>query len=261
MNILIQNTAKAEQFAMLFQHVKTMCEHINLTFDDKRMYVQCMDGSHVSIMELTLPAAWFDRYTHTHDTHIVIGLSSAMLFKILNSRDKSQQLVIDLESADADTLHIHFTGENKKEFDKHFELPLISLESEPMEIPPIEYNAELSLSAPHFASIIGQLQMFGDTMEIECSESRIGLASRSSDQGKMMVEIKIDDLTSFVIDEGSELQLSFGLQYLHNICLYKMLTKEVELKFSQDYPMQVVYKLAEDAMLSFFLAPKIVNDE
>ena len=40
-----------------------------------------------------------------------------------------------------------------------------------------------------------------------------------------------------------------------------MLTKEVELKFSQDYPMQVVYKLADDAYLSFFLAPKIANDE
>jgi len=178
---------------------------------------------------------------------------------------------------DSDRLMIHLTSNvssessttskpQKNNFDKHFELPLIDLEADTMDIPRIEYSAELSISSPHFSAIINQLKMFGDTMEIHCSEDRILLASNSQDQGKMFVEISIDDVSAFAIDEGSNLDLSFSLGYLHNICMYNKLTKEIDLKFSDSYPMQVVYKLdakEEDdptaARLVFYLAPKI-ND-
>ncbi len=55
MNILLQQPQKAEQFALLFQHVKSFTDHINIVFFQEYMYVQCMDTSHVSIMEITLP--------------------------------------------------------------------------------------------------------------------------------------------------------------------------------------------------------------
>jgi hypothetical protein len=98
------------------------------------------------------------------------------------------------------------------------------------------------------------------------------LVSNSQDQGKMYVEINIDDVSAFAINEGSDLHLSFSLTYLHHICMYNKLAKEVELKFSESYPMQIVYVLAKDATteqneesgtknarLLFYLAPKIAD--
>lgn len=80
----------------------------------------------------------------------------------------------------------------------------------------------------------------------------------------MFVEIKIDDLTTFIIDEGGKLHLSFSLQYLHNICLYHKLAKEIEIKLSEAYPVQIIYDLGgehgNNAKIKFYLAPKI-NDE
>jgi hypothetical protein len=97
-------------------------------------------------------------------------------------------------------------------------------------------------------------------MEIQCSEEKIMLVSHSQDQGKMFVEIKIDDVEGFAIEEGCSLELSYSLAYLHNICLYNKLSKAVELKFSADYPMQIVYPLGQDASVLFYLAPKINED-
>jgi hypothetical protein len=78
------------------------------------------------------------------------------------------------------------------------------------------------------------------------------------------VEIKIDDLSTFIIDEGGSLNVSFSLQYLHNICLYNKLAREIELKISETFPIQIIYDLGgldgHPAKIKFYLAPKIKDD-
>lgn len=259
MDILINNIQKAELFASLFQHIKLFSECVNISFTGEGMYMQCMDHSHVSIMELRLPANWFDRFECS--VPATIGLSSVILYRILGSREKNQQVHLVYSGDDSDRLLIHLTSDNKKEFDKHFEMPLIDVDQDQMEIPEIEYQSEITISSSQFASIINQLKMFGDNMEFHCSEEKIMLASTSMDQGKMFVEIEIDDVSAFAIDEGEELKLSFSLAYLHNMCLYNKLAKEVELKFSENYPMKLVYPLDENGgSMTFFLAPKVNDD-
>lgn len=151
--------------------------------------------------------------------------------------------------------------EKRRSFDKHFELPLIDIEEDGMQIPDIEYTAELAMLSAQFAGIVTQLKMFGDTMEVKCSEERIALASTSQDQGKMFVEIGINDLSEFAIDEGADLSLSFSLTYLKHICAYSKISNSVSIKFSDSYPMRVAYDLGSaddgDASLVFHLAPKI----
>jgi len=262
MNICIQQIQKAEIFAGLFQHIKSFTEDVNIMFEKDRMYIQTMDSSRVSIIEMSLPAGWFDVYENKTPSTITIGLKSTILYKILNSREKTQSIRIEYNEQDTDRLFIYFSSDNKLEFDKRFEFPLMEIDNEIMGIPEIEHQAEFTVCSQHFSSIVNQLQMFGDSMNIECSEEKILLSSNSQDQGKMIVEIKIEDLTSFIIDENETLNLSFSLNYLHNICLYNKIAKEVEIKLTPNYPLQVIYDLGtieggEKAEMKFYLAPKI----
>ena len=259
MNIAITNLQKAETFAAIFQHIKVFTDNVNIMFEAERMYIQAMDTSRVSIFEIVLPAAWFDKYEQTNAANTTIGINTIILFKILNTRDKMQEITIDYSEDNTDKLFIHFTSENKAEFDKHFEVALMDIESEIMQIPETEYQAEFSIGSTVFANIINQLKLFGDSLDIKCNEEKIELCSNSMEQGKMSVEIQMDDLTSFVIDEGGELQLSFSLTFMHNICLYNKISKEMEVKIGADYPMKIVYQLPghDDAKMVFFLAPKI----
>ena len=262
MNILINNPQKADVFAGIFQHIKAFTDNVNIMFEKERMYIQSMDNAHILIFEIILPKSWFDKYEFTTDDYVAIGLSTIIFYRILNAKEKTQSIQLVYDPNETDKLSVHFVSDNKTEFDKHFELPLMELESELMEIPPIEYDAEFTIASSNFSNIVNQLKQFGDTMDVECSEEKIVLYSNGKESGKMFVEINIDDLTTFSINEGEKIKLSYSLNYLHNICLYNKIAKHIELKLKDNYPLQAVYILNDDenAKITFYLAPKI-NDE
>lgn len=287
LNVIIQNQLKAELFTILFQHMKVFSEHINILFEKDRMFIQSMDSSRISIFEVSLPKEWFDTYelkdspcqnkeivtippersveeTQNSKKPVTIGIHSFILFRVLSARDKTQEIHFNFNSNEnQDILNIHFTGNNKSEFDKHFEISLLDVDLELMSIPDNEPQAEFSVSSFHFANIINQLKMFGDNLDVFCSEEKIMLCSNSIEQGKMFVEIKIDDLSSFIIDEGGNIKMSFSLNSLHNICLYNKLSREVVISFKDSFPMKIVYSLFghEHAKMTFYLAPKIGDED
>ena len=139
-------------------------------------------------------------------------------------------------------------------------MPLVDMDEETLQIPDIEYTAEFSLNSSVFASLINQLKTFGETVEIDCSEENISLHSHSVDSGKMSVEIKNDDLSEFAIVEDASLNLSFSLHYLHSICLYQKISKEISIHLCDNYPLKIVYDLGDQAYIHFYLAPKMNDD-
>jgi proliferating cell nuclear antigen len=112
MEIAITNPVKADIFTTIFQNMKLFTDHISILCTATGIHIQTMDTARVSIVELSLPAAWFDTYTHTLD--VSIGISSSILYKILNARMVSQLIQIVYENDSRDTLSVHFTSEDKK---------------------------------------------------------------------------------------------------------------------------------------------------
>jgi len=259
MDLQIHDSHKADIFTGLFQHIKLFTEHINMTFNADKMFIQAMDSSHVSVFEIHIPKSWFHVYDLHDDCDLVVGIHSGNLFKVLRARDKNQNLCIQLLEQGDDTLKIAMTCENTEVFDRHFQIPLMEIDSDVMHIPEMEYQAEFAIPSNTFATLIDQLKMFGDTLQIECSEEKIQLCSESQETGKMSVDIPIDDVLSFAIEEDQELNLSFSLSYLHNICMYSKLAKNVEVCMSANYPIRLVYSLSDDdeSKFVFYLAPKI----
>jgi len=227
-------------------------------FEKDRVYFQSMDSARISIFELYLPSSWFDVYVHDKDGTVPVGVNASLLYKILNTREKTQETQIIFDNNDEDKLFIHFVSEDKAVFDKRFEIPLVDLDMELMTIPELESNAEFSISSYNFANIIHQLKLFGDTVDIDCSEDKIELKSLSEGSGKMAVDIQIDELSEYSIDEGENIHLSFSLNMLHNICQYHKIAKEIHIQLIKDSPMKIVYNLGEEnTQLIFYLAPKI----
>jgi proliferating cell nuclear antigen len=273
MNIIINNVIKADIFVSIFQYISKFTENMNLMFEKDRFYMQSINTSHVVILEICLPKEWFDVYD-IGETY-TIGVNTSLFYKVLKKREKTQQINICYNNG-GDRLQFFFTTDNKlvskKEdeliFDKDFEIPLMNMEEELLSIPDIDYQAELSLSTDKFANLISQLKDFGETLEIECSEDKIILCANSSENGKMITRILIEDLTEFSIEENEIIQMEFALKYLYDICLYQKISKFVELKISKDFPMRIMFPLGSDnndttnttsnnATFLFYLAPKM----
>jgi proliferating cell nuclear antigen len=263
MNIQITTPAKCEIITSIFQNMKLFSDNINIMLEENRMFIQSMDTGHVSIIELNIPNTWFDSYNHISERkNITIGVNTITLFKILSTRDKNQNIEINYDLENSDKISISFTSQDKTVFDKHFNVPLMDLDIDTLSIPEMEYQAEFNLSSTNFANLMNQLKLFGDTMGIECSEEKIQLSSESIELGKMSVDINIEDLNSFAIDEGEQLNMSFSLNHLYNVAQFHKLSKYVDLKFSTNYPMKLIYYLGDDnTYISFYIAPKINDNE
>jgi proliferating cell nuclear antigen PCNA len=271
MNVVITNREKARIFTSIFQHLKLFCEHVNIMFEKTRVYAQGMDASHISIFELYIPVEWFDIYEHPDEGNIVVGLNIALFFRILNTRDDVQEIHIKHNPDDGDKLLVDFISKVKTAaFDKQFEVPLVELESEMMQIPATDYQAEFSLEATNFANIVGQLKQFGADLHIKCNEDEIRLIANSSESGNMSVVLPIDDLTLFAINEGETLNLSFSLMHLVNICAFHKISNIINIKVSDNFPLKATYlleKMADDedddtnkARLVVYLAPRMSDE-
>jgi proliferating cell nuclear antigen PCNA len=259
MLLKINNPVRAEIFSTLFQNLKLFSDNVNISFTDEKMDIQCIDSGQVAIIEVHIGKDWFDHYELSSDGTSVIGANTNIIAKIMGTRDKSQNISLACDD-EPDRLTMRFTSEDKNIYDKTFEMPLIDLDMEIMEIPETEYQAEFSLPSNIYATLMSQLKLFGDTMDIECSEDNIILHSNSIDNGKMSTEISIDDLNEFAIDEDEKLKISYSLTYMHNVSQFHKLSKDIELKFKQDYPAQLKYNLGtDDANVLFYIAPKITD--
>lgn len=259
MEICINNLTKLETFTTIFQHMKLITDSVNIDCNEERIYIQTMDNSKVSILEIIIPKSWFCSYSCP--VPVIIGINCSMFHRILTARDKVQtmQILYDVE-AECDKLFVYMKSPVKSVFDRDFEVPLISLDTELMTIPDIEYHADISLQSTDFALLINQLKGFGDTLQIVCNENKIEMISKSIEQGKMSVSVKIDELTGFAIEENKELNMSFSLNLLHIICSYSKISKEVEIKMFDNYPLYICYS-NEELKVKHFIAPKISDDD
>lgn len=134
------------------------------------------------------------------------------------------------------------------------------MDTDMLQIPEMEYPADIVLPSITFASMVSQLKQFGDNMQIECTEEHVQMVSDSEEFGKMNTHIPIDDLEEFAIDEGKTIKCSFGLRMLHNVCSYQKIAKTIALGVSDAYPMKIEYKMDDDAILVFYLAPRVNDD-
>lgn len=256
MEISIQNPHRCEIFTTLFQHMKLFSEHININFHEDRVFIQGMDNSHVSVYEINLPSDWFE--TYTLERAVTIGINTNTLFKVLHTREKTHDLRLKLEAIADDKLEIALHSESKDVMDLNYVIPLIDIDSEMLSIPDMEYQAELSFPSTTFSTLIDQMKLFGETFNICCSEEAIKMSAESQETGKMFVNVPIDDLNSYAIEEEKLLDLSYSLNHMKHICLYSKISKEINIDLKEDFPIRFTYILDDErAKAVFYLAPKI----
>jgi len=261
MHLTISEPTKLYTFTYVLQNIRSFTEFIELHFKEDGLYMQTLDSSRITIMELKLSNTWFDAYEFSEN--ITLGINSNIIAKILSTYQKGHSMTITFDKNNEDTLDIEFKSECKDILNKEFTMPLVSLDEEQMSIPENESTAQFSISSNNFGNIISQLSNFGESIQINCNEENIDFIA-NGDSGSMKVKIDIDDLNEFAIVEDSSLELRYSLIYLSKIATFSKICKAVEIHLTHNYPLQVNYYLDEENdeknVLKLFLAPQY-NDE
>jgi hypothetical protein len=270
MNLELHSNSKIEIWTTFFQHLENFTENVNLMFYSDRFYIQTMDKSHVAVCEIFLPASWFDVYNvhksiEGNGKYIAMGVNVSMMTRILkvmsnrtllggeggSKTRKKEKTVLKMGyeyNSDFLAIGIGISGvegevETKIQ-DYGFEIPLVFLADELMNIPTdTDYTAEIRLSSEWMAELVKTLKGFGDTVEIQCSETEIAISVNGEEQGMMRVPIATDKLAFFSIEEGAEIDVFVRLKYLHVMSLFHKLSRQVVMRIEKERPIQLIYSL------------------
>ena len=284
MRLTLENKSKQEIFVSLFQLLKNWSSHINMHFEPDKLYIQSMDKSHICLSSIHISSNWFSHYEIDNPANI--SLDSTNFAIMMNYALKHNKMEINFEDeSDPDTIFINLSSatsnnnissntddvvepkkkgkakvtkvkEDHNKFDHFFELGLIEVEQDTLNIPEVEYDVDFTMKSDNFSELISELMVFGSNLNIMCNEEVL-VFNASGDAGKLKVNIPIDDLNEYAIAEGDSLDISYSLTHLGKMCLSTKLGQYVSLSISTEYPMAIKYDLGDNSSVAFYIAPKI----
>lgn len=260
MKFEINDNAKKEIFLIIVKNLKQFTTFLTFTLNTEYLYIQGMDSSQVSLFEVNIKKDWFSEYEV--DEHVKeISVSTEILYKIINTHVEGQNITIKFDSEKAEKLEIDFTNSDEKNkeqniYDKFFEIPIMEIDQEHLEVPEVDYEADFSITSSVMTTIMDEMSIFNENAEIFCSEENIKITANGT-EGKMNTSIPIDSLNTFEIVDNETLKLVYSLDYINKIMSFNKISKEMSLHLSNDYPMKIMYSLDNDSYVRFFLAPKI----
>merc|ERR1711953_336698 len=189
-----------------------------------------------------------------------LGMNVDSLGKVFKMCGGSDSLKLRWQN-DADT--VNFQCESSEE-DRiaDFDLKLMQIESEHMEIPEQQYRVIARLPSAEFQKICRDLKEFGETMQEMASKEGIKFSVQGDvGAGNVMLKPRESEKQEeqVMLTVHEPVTATFALRYLVNFAKAAPLCGAVELGLGPDAPLLVRYDLekAENGFMQFYLAPKI----
>merc|ERR1711957_1114503 len=225
--------------------MKDLCKDVNFDCSEKGLQVQSMDSSHVALVSLLLRESAFTEFKCERPTSLGMNVDSLKI----QWKGGADTVGFQCESGADDRI-------------ADFDLKLMQIESEHMEIPEQQYKVTVRLPSAEFQKICRDLKEFGETMQIKASKEGITFSVQGDVGGgnvmlKPRESEKPEEKVALTVHEP--VTATFALRYLVNFAKAAPLCGSVELGLGPDAPLLVKYELekAENGFMQFYLAPKI----
>ena len=268
MELVLTNKQKINQFSHIFKNLKNISTDVEMHIQENRVYIQGMDAGHVCLFEIELKSFWFNEYKFD-GVDMRLGINCEVLHKIINCKEDHQN--IKLKAIDEDKLHITlYPREGQSGITKEFELTLMDIDSDLLDIPDVDYDADIEILSADLSNIVTQLSLFGTDLNVNCEE-KITFKG-SGELGTMNAIIEEDQICMYAIAEDTTVNLSFSMNYFVKMVSFAKLNPITKIHFGTEYPMKLQYDLDfalddedeegdDDAKnyIRFFLAPKVVD--
>merc|ERR1711920_762115 len=149
--------------------MKDLCKDVNSDCSEKGLQFQSMDSSHVALVSLMLRESAFSEFKCDRPTSL--GMNVDSLGKILKMCGPSDSLKLKWRT-DADTVTFQCEGGEQDRISE-FDLKLMQIESEHMEIPEQHYKVVMRLPSGEFQKICRDLKEFGETVQIKATKEGV----------------------------------------------------------------------------------------
>ena len=176
-------------------------------------------------------------------------------FKLIKTMTNSETLTLFIEKNDENHLGIRITN-TEKNSQTTYKLNLLDMENENINIPPAEFETELTLPSSDFQKIIRDMINIGENIDIKSIGPKLILqcngdfASQETILGETNNGLKFNQITN-----NNPVQGIFSLKYLSLFIKCTNLCNLIHLYIKNDYPLVIKYSVASLGDIKLCLAP------
>jgi len=256
----------------LVESISELASEVQFEFSPDAMSVNTMDGAHVALVVVYLnrsDRSCFSKYRVRRN--ITLGINMASLKIALNFGDADCSATLKMNDVDDDSLAILFRNSEKPASNATFNLHLVTIECEKLNIPSTAYPAIVTMPASNFRIAINKLQTVGNVTDLSISENQMVFKTKgdfgtvntalASDSG---VDIKLAE------DVAGSVTVQLALRYLSIFSKASSMASAVRISVDPGLPAEIYFVLNKlggragdddgadqcHSYISFYLAPK-----
>lgn len=244
-------TVQASAIRTLSEALKEVLTDVNIHFDKTGFRIMSIDSKKIAFVHLQLEAEKFENF-HC-PTQFTIGVNMLSLHKLLKTISNSDIITLYIEKEDFHKLGIRIENTDKK-IRSTSRLKLLDLDEDGLTIPDITFDSVFNMPCQDFQKHCRDLNTIADVV---CVYSRGDVFTMSAEGDFAEQEIEIGEETEDSKKRESSLIGKYPLKYLNLFCKSSGLCPTIEIYLKENFPIILIYAVANLGQVSFGLAPKV----
>lgn len=259
MYLMELKTVQTNAIKVLVEALKEILTDANIEFNETGLKVVAMDSSKTILVHLKLNSDKFDKYLCKKK--IIVGVSMLNLFKLIKTANNSDTLTFFIDDVNMNVLGIVIENADKNSRTS-FELNLMDLNEENIDIPPQEFGSIMTMPSVDFQKICRDMSNLSDTIEIKSVGSQL-IFSCKGDFAKQETKLgETPDGVNFVkLNEATNIiQGYYNLKHLVLFTKCTNLCNSIEIYMKNNFPIVINFTVGNLGKLKLALAPKILTE-
>ena len=235
---------KADSLRKSVSAISSFISEGNLRFNGEGLHLKAIDHSQIVLVNFRMETEAFDKF---EIEPAFVGVDLTELNKIMSRGQATDKLQISLTDSE---LRLQLTGE----LERKFNLPLIDVREEEINLPKHTYDATVEISARLLKEALKDASLFGSSVVFKTKGDRFLIEAKGS-HGTLNTDSK--DAKAIKVKSTKDVTAKFSLNFLHNIIKESEGDEKITLHHKNDAPMKIYYEIGK-CKLEFFVAHMII---
>ena len=248
---MLRVTANTQLMREIVDLLSVLTEEAKMSWGEKGLTVNVVDGSHVAILSATISDACFETY---EVEPVEIGLELGKLRDLLTLAGPGDLVEIDYDDA--------VGAVNVRVGEVHRILRGLDTGSmqEP-KLPVLDFDCSAAIGAEKLSRALRAAKFVGELVDLslDSKEMRVSVTVEAGEG--VNVRFEAGELSELVCP--SPTQGTYSLQFLDPLTrkLASGLTQDIRMQFQDKYPLRLDWNSNDGgASWTYFLAPRVTND-
>ena len=171
-HIFDMKTVQSVAIKILIEALKEILTDANLIIDETGIKLVAMDSTKSVLIYMKLNSEKFESFYCKEK--ISVGINMFNLYKLIKTINTSDTLSFFINKNDTNKLGIKLNN-NEKNTETIYKLNLLDISQEEINIPPAEFDSELTMPSHDFQKLIRDMVNISDETEIKTSGNNLTL--------------------------------------------------------------------------------------